>query len=249
MTFKAHLFGSYDNAINFMGRKTDRPYGHGRATRIIRTDNGVGVRYHNTIVVEYLPNGIRLNSGGYRTMTTKSRINDALDCIPDVGRVFQNRGIWYLMSTVFFDGMIVGYDGRIKGQNKRQSDKRIKEVNKQTKSIKAYTKTIADMIQNGTLPAPSLGDCLYCQFREVKTGSPLGEVIQHDHIALHLEESYIVGSLIKRAIEVYGSMFVKGSISHVWSGQPITDWERDILVRDVPRMVARYIKSQLAIAN
>lgn len=88
---KTHNFQSYDQAIRFMGSKYDRPYGRGRATRVIRTADGVGIKYHNTIVVEYLAKGVKLDSGGYRTLTTKSRINDALDCIPDVGRLFQDR--------------------------------------------------------------------------------------------------------------------------------------------------------------
>ena len=48
----------------------------GRATVV--THNPLKVRYHATTVVEQLPDGqIRLNSGGHRTYTTKTRMNQA----------------------------------------------------------------------------------------------------------------------------------------------------------------------------
>ena len=50
-----------------------------RDTVVIRYGDELHVKYHQTSVVIFLPNGdIRLNSGGWMTNTTKARINAGL---------------------------------------------------------------------------------------------------------------------------------------------------------------------------
>ena len=72
--------------------------------------------YHRTAVVTFLPEnaGIRLDSGGYRTSTTKKRMNQALRRVgPKATRsVYQHRFHWYLTDGAtydvdFYDHMIV----------------------------------------------------------------------------------------------------------------------------------------------
>lgn len=53
-----------------------------------------GVELHNTVVIRFQPNGrVVLNSGGWRTMTTKDRINAYL---PGELRVSSERGTWMI---------------------------------------------------------------------------------------------------------------------------------------------------------
>lgn len=109
-------FESYQEALDYLGNKTDRPcnwrYGSPRSTRVVKTDNGVGIKYHNTVVVEYTESGIVLNTGGWQTVTTKKRINDCLLALgPNTRRVYQKNHLWYYGSGLFFEGMTIGYDG------------------------------------------------------------------------------------------------------------------------------------------
>ena len=62
-------------------------------------------------------NVVTLNSGGYRTTSTKTAINTALKCIygREVSRpyVYQSKGIWYVripggVDVKYFDGLILG---------------------------------------------------------------------------------------------------------------------------------------------
>lgn len=56
----------------------------------------VGIRLHNTTILMLYPDGrFRVNSGGYRTVTTKQRINALL---PSGYRVFSKKFEWF-MST------------------------------------------------------------------------------------------------------------------------------------------------------
>ncbi len=55
-----------------------------------------GVQYHNTIIVEFTDYTIKLNSGGWRTATTKLRMNQVSGQY-DLGfHVYQKYGSWWV---------------------------------------------------------------------------------------------------------------------------------------------------------
>lgn len=62
--------------------------------------NLVAVQYHDTriAVVETLPSSIRvrLNNGGWKTVTTKRRFNEVLDALGIEAHVFQRGGFWFV---------------------------------------------------------------------------------------------------------------------------------------------------------
>ena len=77
-----------------------------RSTYVEKLDSGrIAVFYHATPVVTYHANGaIVLNTGGFRTSTTKSRINTFANV-----NVFQKNFVWYLNPhTEFCDLVNVG---------------------------------------------------------------------------------------------------------------------------------------------
>lgn len=114
------LFSSYIAAWSYMGKKYNRPYPKGspRSTRVIRPSTNYGddvrIQYHWTNVVTYTPDCMVLNTGGWHTVTTKRRINDAIG-----GGVYQKNYVWYIVDAEtyehipFFDGIKVDYFGRV----------------------------------------------------------------------------------------------------------------------------------------
>jgi hypothetical protein len=70
----------------------------------IEHDGTVAIELHGTKVVRFFPNGlVQLNSGGYRTHTTKKRINKYSPV-----RVYQKNFEWFLNDgTPFADQMLV----------------------------------------------------------------------------------------------------------------------------------------------
>jgi len=70
----------------------------------IETDGTVSVELHGTKVVQFYPNGlVKLNSGGWRTHTTKKRINQYSPV-----RVYQKNFEWFLNDgTPFEDNIVV----------------------------------------------------------------------------------------------------------------------------------------------
>lgn len=81
-----------------------------RDSAVIRYGDELHVKYNETSVAVFLPNGdIRLNSGDWRTVTTKSRINA---CLWGTGwYLYQKDHNWFVsngkVDITFTDGMEV----------------------------------------------------------------------------------------------------------------------------------------------
>lgn len=66
-------------------------------TRIETDADGVHVRYHNTRVISRAPDGtITLRTGGWRTVTTKLRINQAFREWGLPFSLYQKHHAWYV---------------------------------------------------------------------------------------------------------------------------------------------------------
>ena len=84
----------------------------GVATKIEQDADGTHVRYHSTRVVSIHPNGdVTLRTGGWRTNTTKTRMNQAANQFGLKFRVYQQDFDWFVTSidescpwTVEFSG-------------------------------------------------------------------------------------------------------------------------------------------------
>lgn len=183
-------------------------------------DGIVSVVLHSTAVVSFSPDGVvTLNSGGWRTVTTKERMNRYA---PGV-RVSSNRGVWHLglgsgdVSCPFYDG--IQYHGDtmelmsdpLAVLEQQGRDEKRKEVRKAVKGWVARLMAdpdarndLADKLEGQDFG----GDCLYCRrvSRDDGTHAALGDELGgHDHLELHLEEDYFVPLLfVNAAIEKYG---------------------------------------------
>ena len=97
---------TYDEAVSMVHGKTnrkERKIGNNTYAEI-EYDNSVSIRLHGTAVVRFYPNGlVKLNSGGWRTSTTKDRINKYSPV-----SVYQKNFEWFLRDhTPFEDNMLV----------------------------------------------------------------------------------------------------------------------------------------------
>ena len=70
----------------------------GRARRIVQEcDGSIGYYYHDTAVATVYPNGsVILNSGGWRTVTTRTAINQAGNQSGLGFRVYQKNYAWFV---------------------------------------------------------------------------------------------------------------------------------------------------------
>lgn len=100
---------SFDDAADQLGGR-DRITLCSNTRLICRGEHLIVVEYHETDIVQHLSNGeVYLNSGGWRTSTTKQRMNR---CLPEGFYVYQKRGVWWVRcgqfpttDVLFKDGM------------------------------------------------------------------------------------------------------------------------------------------------
>lgn len=67
-----------------------------KATKILKDDSATAVVYHGTYVVVFTDKQVSLNSGGWRTVTTKARMNLASDEFNLGFSVYQRKGKWFV---------------------------------------------------------------------------------------------------------------------------------------------------------
>ena len=87
-------------------------YSVGRRSTTIATEKGTTrVTYHQTVVVAFSDKKIILDSGGWRTATTKTRMNQASVQFGLGFSVFQRRFEWFVdwqgKELPFRDGMVL----------------------------------------------------------------------------------------------------------------------------------------------
>jgi hypothetical protein len=247
---------SYEAASEYLGTKNDRPVGNN--TRLTRRDDGwIQVKYHGSPVVTFVPGNdqtVILDSCGWKTLTTKERLNAF--CPADY-RVWQERSVWYLhyipavrdpqnKTYTFADGITILSGGRVVNAGPASEGK---EIQKLTRKIGKYAKTYAAELIAGKIPAPDSGDCWFCAFKTDDGEHPGGT----DHLISHLDESYLVPSLLLSAINAqpgHFSDFSKWALQSIWQGGgDISNYQKSILARDTATTLTVYFKRALNIAR
>jgi len=166
------------------------------------------IRLHFTDIITFHKDGsITLNSGGWRTVTTKERMNSFSPI-----RIIQKKHIWYVMQSPyiwkhkdkwipFADNMRIFSDGCVTGAG--EDPRKLLKLQRQ---IDKYVKGYMRALTNRELDKPGAGDCFGCLFvdSEGKKQNPMGT----DHLLSHMNENhqgghYYVPSLIFRALEAF----------------------------------------------
>lgn len=146
------------------------------------------IRLHDTNILAFFPDGwVRFNSNGWQTPTTKDRMNNFG---PKGIRIYQERRVWYVRMGwdskdvhIYQDGMMYHPDHGFKRTGQKPSKERIQ-------ALKDYAQKMVDAMP---LDMPSQGDCFACQ--GILPDS------SHSHLESHIEEGYVVPSLMARVLK------------------------------------------------
>lgn len=201
---------------------------NGRSTvRYTTSDGTERIKYHDTVVLEVRKDGsIRLDSGGFRTVTTKERINTYQNIVS----IWQAKGEWSVHTgeavIPFTDGMEFRKNGQLIG-GKRAASKADAEVNRKrrvARKIARYCTALKKEIAENGVPRPSNGDCFLCR-----------EAMKPTCLQSHLDEVYIHGTLVFNAVK--------------WAGYNGEAWFRLGYFGDVVNCVRRYLRFHMELAN
>ena len=245
-------FGDYKSAKAFLegGRdEMSRPVAW--KTRLNLHDNeDIALKYHETNVVTYHPDGsISLDSGGWKTPTTKRRINDYTDM-----RIFPDKGVWYVGKDaanwhwkagegnfVFQDGMRVFQDWKVQYQYEPPD---AKEIVKLRKSISKYARKFAENLH--TVGLPDGGDCWICIIERDEAWEGEEHTASTSHLLDHIEEDYFVPSLAFAAIKEsnHGDYWGYSLQETMRGGEPLSGY----VLTDTARMIRKYIQKRLGLS-
>lgn len=188
----------YRNALALLGARknaTQKKIANNTVAR--KTEDGsIAICLHNTDIITFRPDGrVTVNTSGFRTKTTKARINSFLPS--PFPRLYQAKGVWHWTGAgVYADGDTFGPRGALLTKaGKNDEAKRIADL---TKRINKYAALCAKSLP---LPMPSGGDDWFSAFR-TEDGKTLGEATNNtSHLESNMEENYVVPSLVLRALE------------------------------------------------
>ena len=192
---------TYKEACKLLDKARNGQKKLARNTYLITEGENKVVRFWNTDIIIFRPDGTTvLNSGGYRTLTTKDRLNRFSPI-----SIGQDRGNWWMFDytnpdsvrTLFADGIVVDEAGTvISGAGSEDAPALMRKVDRLvSKYISGYA---AHVVRNG-LEEPSGGDCWGCHL-----GGANSDALGNDHYLLHFEEGYFVPSLLWNAINEAG---------------------------------------------
>ena len=206
------------------------------ALRLHATDIAVAKKDHAGHVV--------LTSGGYKTMTTKDRLNEFLR--GSGLQLWQARGVWTLsgngVSGTFRDGVtLYGAAPNLRpvkatlapaASTKREDALR--------KRISKYAALCADTLP---LPTPDGGDCWFCLMLDGKASrGTVPERLSTDHLLDHMREGYVVPSLVWNAL-LYAGCAPQG-VGSAYFGAAFdreNDWLAVVGKKHMARFVSRYL--------
>lgn len=222
------------------------------ATWLEWNDGTIVLRYHDTDVITWFPNDkMVLDSGSWRTATTKRRLNEYL---PEGLTVTQDRGVWYLYDNhnwseplaTFVDGMLIWYDEGWQVEGGGEDPQALKRLGKR---INQYSQDYVEALLAGDVPAPDGGDCWACYMRTEGGENPFGP----DHFLSHMEEQYYVPSLLYNAMKAMPNQVsdaMKSGVAGLWGWDGDARWlETEFIPDQLRNVIRRYMRRQLGLAS
>jgi hypothetical protein len=208
------------------------------------------VRLHNTDILWTDANGkVTVNTGGWKTVTTKARLNDFLR--RSGAGIVSDKGQWKMrafgMTLPFFDGMVL--PDAFAPERLAEIEEKGKAEAKLINDIRKFVKKT--IVTGKPLPEPGPGDCWMCSMFDrvepVESGPQTGgwgsgPQVQRDkdpgHLLSHIEEGYMHGWLIVNAFRSQG--YRDQAISYwCYSNRP------DYTV--VRRIITKYLRKRLGL--
>ena len=207
-------------------------------TYLIQNNDNIAIKLHNTEVIKFYPDKIVLNSGGWYTPTTKDRLNSFSGY-----QINQESGIWHIgvngKTYKFNDNMVIYENGTVENAGI--------DTSKEDKKFKAQVKKFAENCSNALpLDKPGNGDCWYCAMVTTENKT-LGDSFKDtDHLKSHIEENYIVPSLVYHALKEKGVTDM--IMSCAFNKTQNIGYLQDIVKDKVKTSVYRYILKRFGFA-
>ena len=189
------------------------------ARNTVRYRKGATVIYrlHRTDIIVESGDTVTLYCGGYRTVTTKDRINRFSPV-----RIHSDKGIWYIGDVPFYDGIQVRKDGTVIAD--------LDMAEREKAWTLAMRRSIDKLVRlcDGGVPESDAGDCWFCQMGQDSA----------DHMKSHVTEGYLHGSLVR----LMGKW--RGRACYQW---PMASVVRTLGVQTIKRDLRNFLRAKLGV--
>lgn len=258
--------GYYNQSNTFVGLlnyiekgrdKISRKVAHNTVSRLEGEDTII-ISYHDSDIVTMQYNKIILDSCGYKTLTTKERLNWY---IPSPFSLYQQNHVWYVLNYkngethIFKDGLtfqLSNDDWRVDLSTCGKVND-VKKINALKDKIKTYVNNYIDKLMTGEIGAPDGGDCWLCYFQVEGENISWGEKSKDvSHLEEHFKERYYVPSLLMNAIRAFPiSQFAQGVLYELWYENETkhdVSWGLGIVQSQVKSSLTKFLYRQFNIA-
>lgn len=210
-----------------------------RNTRILKRGECYAVRLHSTDILTFHADGaVTYFAGGWRTVTTKARMNEY-----GPARVWSDRGEWIINEAPYAEHCRVLADGSVDGAGSLSD---VAAERKLRAQVKRYAHAYVGALTSGKIGPPTNGDCWGCIMRAQNGERPMGGA---DHILSHMEERYFVPSLAHNAAEFNGMGDAYRFAIQEWEhGREPGDFYGRITAERLPRAIRRFCLKELGLS-
>ena len=191
------MFRTFKDAAAHLGKRDRRKLANN--TYLIRRDDRIAVRLYETDIIAFFERGgsMYLHSGGFRTVTTKDRMNRFQGRV----RVFTERGVWYVSrgqatgwkKVPYTDGFKVGPRGGLYPKPGEPDAAKLRA------RIRKYAADFEAQYEAGKVRLPGGGDCWFCLLVD-HAGNSWGDR-ESEHLTSHLSEAYYVPAMLRNAMK------------------------------------------------
>lgn len=204
-------------------------------------DDVIAIGLNETYIMFFRPdNTVELRTDGWKTVTTKDRMNDYL---PQGWHVYQEKREWYVRNWrtdevwPFAEGITIDYANETvhgEADPELEDERRLRD-----KRIKKYAKGFAEALAKSELRWGGAGDCWMCV-------GMFGDEAQvaTDHLESHFEEKYYVGALLKNAVAFKPvSMMAETGLAYSYAGEEIPAFlALNIMKEQVTKSLVAYLR-------
>jgi hypothetical protein len=198
---------TFDEAKRILAKRETKKLA--RNTYLREVDGRMVVRFWETDIITIdKQDTYTLNSGGYRTLTTKDRFNSFAPVW-----VWQHRNMWYAVpkrqahtlepfadKVLFADGMRVDASGKV--LSGAGNDETRKVMGKVDRLVSKYIAGYAAHVMVNGLEQDTSGDCWGCLMQD--TADKVKEPMGYSHYINHFEEKYYVPVILIKALQEVG---------------------------------------------
>lgn len=200
---------TYAELSAWMGDKRVKRLGNNTHAERIGIDgttrHDIGIVLHSTTILTFHDDEtMSIDTGGWRTVTTKDRLNGFL---PRPLRVWSEDGVWTLSRggnnpgrvSEVYDGMRFDRHGNMVTDVLVDSGRELKRLKRDIgRYVKLYSdERVRELVENAREHGTA-GDCWGCAMVNAETGR--ADVMGTDHLLEHVAEGYTIASLMVNAL-------------------------------------------------